>query len=76
MNTVVEPYKVKSRRNVRKAKQESATSSTITMTLYDLIAAVQNSVEPAEEALVVPIVMHMLQSYRATYLRTIMRYTN
>jgi hypothetical protein len=42
-------------------------STTITTTLYDLIAAVQDMMEPGEEALVVPTVLHVLRRHRASW---------
>jgi hypothetical protein len=42
-------------------------STTLTTTLYELIAAVQSAVEPGEEALVVPIVAHLLRAAGATW---------
>ncbi len=42
---------------------EEVASMPITTTLYDLITAVQEAVEPWEEELVVPLVTHILRSY-------------
>lgn len=39
---------------------------TLTTTLYDLVAAVQASVEPDEEDLAVAIVVHILRTCRST----------
>jgi hypothetical protein len=39
----------------------------ITTTLYDLISAVQTSVEPHDETLVVATVWHLLRTRRATW---------
>jgi hypothetical protein len=46
---------------------DTAASETLTTTLYELIEAVQNAVEPGEEALVVPIVAHLLRTGRVTW---------
>jgi hypothetical protein len=47
------------------------TSATLTTTLYDLIAAVQDVVGPQNEALVVATVQHLLRSGRATWGRAV-----
>ena len=40
-------------------------------TLYDLIAAVDEAIEPGEEDVVVPIVAHLLRVGRAHFLRDV-----
>lgn len=46
----------------------SQKSTTITTNLYELIEAVQNQVEPENDALVVATVMYILRTRRATFL--------
>lgn len=46
-----------------------ATRTVISTTLYDLIAAVQDAVEPGEEAYVPAIVAHLLRAGQARFLR-------
>ena len=43
-------------------------SQTITTTLYDLIAALQDVVQPGEDALVVATMAHLLRTGRMTWL--------
>jgi hypothetical protein len=43
-------------------------STTITTNLFELIEAVQNQVEPENDALVVATVMYILRARRATFL--------
>ena len=43
-------------------------STTITTNLFELIEAVQNQVEPGNDALVVATVMYILRARRATFL--------
>ena len=47
---------------------EDAISATITTTLYDLIAALQDVVPPGEDALVVATMVHLLCTGRMTVL--------
>ena len=47
---------------------EDAIPATITTTLYDLIAALQDVVQPGEDALVVPTMVHLLRTGRITWL--------
>lgn len=49
------------------AVMEADTPATLTTTLYDLIAAVQDVVDPNNDALVVATVQHMLRAGRATW---------
>jgi hypothetical protein len=46
-------------------EREGATRTVVSTTLYDLIAAVGDAIEPGEEDLVVPIVAHLLRAGRA-----------
>ena len=46
---------------------EDAAPTTITTTLYDLLAALQDVVHPGEEALVVATVVSMLRAGRLTW---------
>ncbi len=47
---------------------ENPTSTTITTTLYDLIAAMQDNVsDPIDEALIVPTVANWLRSGKITF---------
>ena len=47
---------------------EDAIPATITTTLYDLIAALQDVVQPGEDALVVAAMVHLLRTGRITWL--------
>jgi hypothetical protein len=47
-----------------------ATTTTVTTTLYDLIAAIQTTVEPQDDNLVVATVWHLLRSGQVTWGRT------
>ena len=47
---------------------EDAIPATITTTLYDLIAALQDAVQPDEDALVVAAMVHLLCTRRITLL--------
>jgi hypothetical protein len=48
-----------------------ALSSTTTTTLFDLIAAMQDSAQPGDEALIVPAVAQWIRSGRITFQRDI-----
>ncbi len=65
MNTTLNGVKQVAKRT-QKVLAQKKRASTVTTTLYDLIAAVQDSVNPDEEELVVPTVVHMLLVGRAT----------
>jgi hypothetical protein len=52
-------------------EQEETTRPVVYTTLYDLIAAVGDAVEPGEEDLVAPIVAHVLRAGRAHFLRDV-----
>ena len=58
MNTVVHP-----------AQDETKPRETIKTTLYDLIAAINSEVDPAEDHLVVATVMHLFKTGRVRFLR-------
>ena len=51
-----------------KTSGERTQSQTITTTLYDLIAALQDVVQPGEDALVVATMVHLLGTGRITLL--------
>jgi hypothetical protein len=51
--------------------QESATSAVVYTTLYDLIATLNDAIEPGEEAYVTPIVAHLLRAGHARWLRDV-----
>ena len=48
-----------------------ALSTTTTTTLFDLIAALQDSAQPGDEALIVPTVAQWIRSGRITFQRDI-----
>jgi hypothetical protein len=52
-------------------EQEDATPRVVYTTLYDLIAAVSEAIEPGEEDRVVPIVRHVLRAGRGRFLRDV-----
>jgi hypothetical protein len=52
-------------------EQAEATPRGVYTTLYDLIAAVREAIEPGEEDLVVPIVRHVLRAGRGRCLRDV-----
>ncbi len=51
--------------------REDAIRAVVYTTLYDLIAAVDDAIEPGEEDCVAPIVAHLLRAGRAHFLRDI-----
>jgi hypothetical protein len=51
--------------------REDATRAVVYTTLYDLIAAVNDAIEPGEEDCVAPIVAHLLRADRAHFLRDV-----
>jgi hypothetical protein len=55
---------------------EADTPATLTTTLYDLIAAVQDVVDPHNDALIVATVQHMLRAGRATWGSDVVAYGN
>ena len=52
-------------------EREGATRTVVYTTLYDLIAAVGDAIEPGEEDVVAPIVAHLLRAGRAQFLRDV-----
>jgi hypothetical protein len=64
MRTVIGPCEEGSVATVATSGGEDTAPATITTTLYDLIAALQEVAEPGEEGLVVPIVVSMLRAGR------------
>jgi hypothetical protein len=51
--------------------REEARRAVVYTTLYDLIAAVDDAIEPGEEDCVAPIVAHLLCAGRAHFLRDV-----
>jgi hypothetical protein len=51
--------------------QESATSTVVYTILYDLIATLNDAIEPGKEAYVTPIVAHLLRAGHARWLRDV-----
>lgn len=49
-------------------ERAGATRTVVYTTLYDLIAAVDEAIEPGEEDCVVPVVTHLLRAGRAQFL--------
>lgn len=68
MNNVLELGEVAEFETVAAKPVEQTASTRMTTTLYDLIASIQAAVKSDEEDLVVPMVTHILQSGRATFL--------
>jgi len=52
-------------------EREGTTHTVVYTTLYDLIAAVGDAIEPGEEDCVAPIVTHLLHAGRAHFLRDV-----
>jgi hypothetical protein len=52
-------------------EQAATTRPVVSTTLYELIAAVDEAIEPGEEDLVAPIVTHLLRAGRARFLRDV-----
>jgi hypothetical protein len=67
MHTVIDPFKDGGVVTVEPSGGKDAAPATITTTLYDLIAALQEVVDPGEEALVVATVVSMLRAGRLTW---------
>ena len=66
MATVIAPCEVAT---VTPGKKSQATPARLTTTLYDLMAAIQDVVDPKDDALVVATMMHLLRSGRLTGLK-------
>ncbi len=54
---------------IRKVEENHSDNSCIVTTLYDLVAAVEDTVTDDEEAWVVPIVVHLLRAGHVRFLR-------
>ena len=67
MHTVIDPCEDGGVVTVETSGGKDAAPATITTTLYDLIAALQEVVDPGEEALVVATVVSMLRAGRLTW---------
>jgi hypothetical protein len=67
MATVLDTCEMDTADTVYTAAPTRAVPRRITTTLYDLISAVQTSVEPHDETLVVATVWHLLHTGRATW---------
>jgi len=52
-------------------KREAPTRTVVYTTLYDLIAAVDDAIEPGEEDCVAPIAAHLLRAGHAHFLRDV-----
>lgn len=70
MRTVISPREEGSVVTVETSGGEDTAPATITTTLYDLIAALQEVVEPGEDRLVVATVVSMM---RAGHIRSVVR---
>ena len=64
MRTVIDPYEEGSVATIETSGGEATAPATITTTLYDLIAALQEVVEPGEDRLVVATVVSMMRAGR------------
>ena len=64
MRTIISPCEEGSVATVETSSGEDTAPATITTTLYDLIAALQEVVEPGEDRLVVATVVSMLRAGR------------
>jgi hypothetical protein len=64
MRTVIDPCEEGGVETVETSGGENEAPATITTTLYDLIAALQEVVHPGEEALVVATVVSLLRAGR------------
>jgi hypothetical protein len=67
MHTVIDPFENGGVVTVEPSGGKDAAPATITTTLYDLIAALQEVVDPGEDALVVATVVSLLQAGRLTW---------
>lgn len=54
-----------------RAERQDRAHTVVYTTLYDLIAAVNEVIEPGEEDCVVPIVAHLLRTGQARFLRDV-----
>jgi hypothetical protein len=69
MNALVNFYEAVSETRRAMDTSENAASASTTTTLYDLIAALQDTVEPGEETYIVPIITQWLRSGRLRFHR-------
>jgi hypothetical protein len=67
MHTVIDSCEDGGVVTVEPSVRKDAAPATITTTLYDLIAALQEVIDPGAEALVVPTVMSMMRTGRFTW---------
>lgn len=67
MHTVVDSYTIETPATVMLHDQPRRARRPVTTTLYDLIATIQSTVEPHNDALVVATAWHLLRSGRATW---------
>jgi hypothetical protein len=69
MHAVVDACEIKTSATTDTAETVPDRPCTITTTLYDLIAAIQTTVEPHDDDLIVATVWHLLRSGRLTWQR-------
>ena len=67
MHTVIDPCEDGGVVTVEPSVRKDAAPTTITATLYDLIAALQEVIDPGAEALVVATVLSMMRAGRLTW---------
>lgn len=67
MNALVNFYEAASETRPAIDTSENAASASTTTTLYDLISALQDTVEPGEETYIVPIITQWLRSGRLRF---------
>ena len=71
MNAVATPPEQSTALHCTPGISPKALSTTTTTTLFDLIAAMQDSAQPEDEALIAPTVAQWLRSGRITFQRDI-----
>jgi hypothetical protein len=69
MHAVVDAYDSETSATTDTAETIPGSHSTITTTLYDLVATLQTTVEPYDDDLIVATVWHLLRSGRLTWQR-------
>jgi hypothetical protein len=69
MHAVVDAYDIATSTTIDPAETIPTIHSTITTTLYDLVATLQTIVEPHDDDLIVATVWHLLRSGRITWQR-------
>lgn len=57
--------------DVTALEREDAPGTVVYTTLYDLIAAINEAIEPGEEGWVTPVVTHLLRAGHAHFLRDV-----